>query len=132
MEQSSQNPVYYVQYAHARICSLLRNMDEEGVSVGEADLSVLNLLEQPQEIALIRHLAALPSRIDAAAASYDPSEMTKYATELATLFHKFYDACTVKHAEPELQQARLLLCQAAKQALRNTLRILKIDCPEKM
>jgi len=58
--------------------------------------------------------------------------MTKYATELATLFHKFYDACTVKHAEPELQQARLLLCQAAKQALRNTLRILKIDCPEKM
>ena len=132
VEQSSQNPVYYVQYAHARICSLLRNMEEEGVSVGEADLSVLNLLEQPQEIALIRHLAALPSRIDAAAASYDPSEMTKYATELATLFHKFYDACTVKHAEPELQQARLLLCQAAKQALRNTLRILKIDCPEKM
>ena len=115
-----------------QICSLLRNMEEEGVSVGEADLSVLNLLEQPQEIALIRHLAALPSRIDAAAASYDPSEMTKYATELATLFHKFYDACTVKHAEPELQQARLLLCQAAKQALRNTLRILKIDCPEKM
>ena len=105
VEQSSQNPVYYVQYAHARICSLLRNMEEEGVSVGEADLSVLNLLEQPQEIALIRHLAALPSRIDAAAASYDPSEMTKYATELATLFHKFYDACTVKHAEPELQQA---------------------------
>ena len=132
VEQSSQNPVYYVQYAHARICSLLRNMEEEGVSVDEADLSVLNLLEQPQEIALIRHLAALPSRIDAAAASYDPSEMTKYATELATLFHKFYDACTVKHAEPELQQARLLLCQAAKQALRNTLRILKIDCPEKM
>jgi len=132
VEQSSQNPVYYVQYAHARICSLLRNMEEEGVSVGEADLSVLNLLEQPQEIALIRHLAALPSRIDAAAASYDPSEMTKYATELATLFHKFYDACTVKHAEPELQQARLLLCKAAKQALRNTLRILKIDCPEKM
>ena len=132
IQENSENPVYYVQYAHARICSLLRNMEEEGVSVGEADLSVLNLLEQPQEIALIRHLAALPSRIDAAAASYDPSEMTKYATELATLFHKFYDACTVKHAEPELQQARLLLCKAAKQALRNTLRILKIDCPEKM
>ena len=95
-------------------------------------MSVLNLLEQPQEIALIRHLAALPSRIDAAAASYDPSEMTKYATELATLFHKFpSDACTVGNAESTVQ-ARLLLCQAAKQALRNTLRILKIDCPEKM
>lgn len=132
VEKSSQNPVYYVQYAHARICSLLRNMEDAGVSTEQADLSVLQLLEQPQEIALIRHLAALPSRIDAAAAAYDPSEMTKYATELATLFHKFYDACTVKHAEPDLQQARLLLCKAAKQALRNTLRILKIDCPEKM
>ncbi len=133
VEQSSQNPVYYVQYAHARICSILRNMEEEGVSAGDADTSLLDLLDKPQEIELIRHIAALPVEIDSAAKAYDPSKITKYASELATLFHKFYDACSVKRAEtPELQQARLLLCTAARQALANTLRILKIDCPEKM
>lgn len=133
VEKSSQNPVYYVQYAHARICSILRNLEEEGVSVKEADMSLLDLLDKPQEIELIRHIAALPSEIDAAARTYDPSKITKYASELATLFHKFYDACSVKRAEtPELMQARLLLCSAARQTLRNVLTILKIDCPEKM
>lgn len=133
VEQSSQNPVYYVQYAHARICSILRNLEEEGVSAENADTSLLDLLDKPQEIELIRHIAALPVEIDSAAKAYDPSKITKYATELANLFHKFYDACSVKHAEtPELQLARLQLCSAARQALRNTLRILKVDCPEKM
>ncbi len=133
VEQSSQNPVYYVQYAHARICSILRNMEEEGVKIADADNALLNLLEKPQEIELIRHIAALPSEIDSAAKAYDPSKITKYATELANLFHKFYDACSVKHAEtPQLQQARLLLCSAARQTLCNTLHILKVDCPEKM
>ena len=133
VEKSSQNPVYYVQYAHARICSILRNLEEEGVSVKDADRSLLDLLDKPQEIELIRHIAALPSEIDAAARTYDPSKITKYASELATLFHKFYDACSVKRAEtPELMQARLLLCNAARQTLRNVLTILKIDCPEKM
>ena len=133
MEQYSQNPVYYVQYAHARICSLLRAMAEEGLTLEQCDHSNLSLLTQPQELELIRHLAALPSELDAAAKAYDPSKVTKYATELATLFHKFYDVCSIKYAEtPELKQARLLLCEAARQGVANTLRILKVTCPEKM
>ena len=133
VEQSSQNPVYYVQYAHARICSLLRAMAEEGLTLEQCDHSNLSLLTQPQELELIRHLAALPSELDAAAKAYDPSKVTKYATELATLFHKFYDVCSIKYAEtPELKQARLLLCEAARQGVANTLRILKVTCPEKM
>lgn len=133
VEKSSQNPVYYVQYAHARICSIIRNLEEEGVTVSAENTGLLDLLDKPQEIELIRHIASLPSEIDSAARTYDPSKITKYATELATLFHKFYDACSVKRAEtPELMQARLLLCSAARQTLCNTLSILKIECPEKM
>lgn len=133
VEKSSQNPVYYVQYAHARICSIIRNLAENGISVSDADKSFLDMLDKPQEIELIRHIAALPVEVDSAAKTYDPSKITKYASELATLFHKFYDACSVKNAETsELMQARLLLCDAARQTLCNTLRILKIDCPERM
>ena len=133
VEQSSQNPVYYVQYAHARICSLLRAMAEEGLTLEQCDHANLALLTQPQELELIRHLAAFPSELDAAAKAYDPSKVTKYATELATLFHKFYDVCSIKYAEtPELKQARLLLAEAARQGIENALRILKITCPEKM
>ncbi|HHX57635.1 MAG TPA: arginine--tRNA ligase, partial [Clostridiales bacterium] len=93
----------------------------------------LDILDKPQEIELIRHMATLPNEVDAAAKSYDPAKITKYTIELATLFHKFYDACSVKNAETEeLKQARLVLCDAVKQVLRNSLIILKIDCPEKM
>ncbi len=133
VEKSSQNPVYYVQYAHARICSILRNMAEEGVTPDEGSCEFLDLLDKPQEIELIRHIAALPVEIDSAAKNYDPSKITKYAAELATLFHKFYDGCSVKHAETdELRLARLMLCDAARQTLCNTLTILKIDSPERM
>lgn len=133
VEKSSQNPVYYVQYAHARICSLLRAMAEEGLTLAQCKHDYLSMLRQPQELELIRHLAALPSELDAAAKQYDPSKVTKYATELATLFHKFYDGCSIKYAETsELKQARMLLCEAARQGIANTLHILKTDCPEKM
>lgn len=133
VEKSSQNPVYYVQYAHARICSIIRNIKEEAAECAVADKSALDLLDKPQEIELIRHIAALPVEIDAAAKTYDPSKITKYAAELANLFHKFYDSCSVKYAEtPELMQSRLTLCDAARQTLCNTMRILKIDCPERM
>ena len=87
----------------------------------------------PQEIELIRHIAAFPAEIAAAAKVYDPSRVTKYAMELSSLFHKFYDACSVKNAEtPELREARTAICRAAAQTLRNAMAILKIDCPEKM
>ena len=131
IEKSSQNPVYYVQYAHARICSMLRALAEEGTAVPEsADLS---LLTDSREIELIRHLASLPKEIDLAAKSYDPAKITKYAVDLATLFHRFYDACSVKNAETEeLKNARLLLSVAVRQTLRNVLTILNIEAPEKM
>ncbi|MBR2283695.1 MAG: arginine--tRNA ligase [Ruminococcus sp.] len=131
VEKSSQNPVYYVQYAHARICSLFRNLEQEGVSV--PDSADLTLLTQPAEIELIRHIAALPGEIKLSAKALDPSKMTRYAVGLATLFHRFYDSCSVKNAETEeLRNARMLLSAAALQALRNVLTMLKIDQPEKM
>ncbi len=133
VEKSSQNPVFYVQYAHARICSLITALKVSGYDVESYNADELDILDKPQEIELIRHLASLPEVIDSAAKTYDPSKITKYAVELATLFHKFYDACSVKNAETEeLKKARLVLCRAVLQALRNTLSILKIDKPEKM
>lgn len=131
VEKSSQNPVYYVQYAHARICSLMRNLSEEGVQI--PDTANFDLLDTPREVELIRHLASLPGEIDLAAKAYDPAKITKYAIDLATLFHRFYDGCSVKNAEtPELRDARLLLCSAVRQTIRNVLTILNIEQPEKM
>jgi len=131
IEKTSQNPVYYVQYAHARICSMLRALAEEGINV--PDSADLDLLSDPREIELIRHLASLPKEIDLAAKTYDPAKITKYTIDLATLFHRFYDACSVKNAESEqLRDARILLSVAVRQVLRNTLEILNITCPEKM
>ena len=131
VEKSSQNPVFYVQYAHARICSLLTNLKNEGIEIPEnADLT---LLGDTREIELIRHLASLPGEVNLAAKNYDPSKLTKYAVDTATLFHRFYDACSVKNAEsPELMNARIILAKAVRQVLRNVLTMLKIDCPEKM
>ena len=132
VEKSSQNPVYYVQYAHARICSILRNLKAEGLYV-EKPMRELPLGDSPQETELIRHIAAFPAEIAAAAKVYDPSRVTKYALELSSLFHKFYDACSVKNAETEeLRASRTAICRAAAQTLRNAMAILKIDCPEKM
>ena len=133
VEKSSQNPVYYVQYAHARICSIIRNLADEGISDNGCTAETLDMLDKPQEIELIRHIASLPNEVDAAARNYDPARITKYSVELATLFHKFYDACSVKNAETEeLRAARLTLCNAVRQTLANSLAILKITCPEKM
>jgi len=131
VEKSAQNPVYYVQYAHARICSLIRNLQDEGIAVPES--ADFDLLENPREIELIRHLAVLPKEINLSAKTYDPAKITKYAIDLASLFHKFYDGCSVKNAEtPELMNARILLCKAVKQVLCNVLTILNVERPEKM
>lgn len=133
VEQSSKNPVYYVQYAHARICSIIRTLKEEGLYQDGTPLKELPVPETSQEIELIRHLAAFPTEIASAAKIYDPSRITKYAVELANLYHKFYDVCSVKNAEtPELREFRTDLCRAVGQVLRNAMAILKIDCPEKM
>lgn len=132
IEQSSKNPVYYVQYAHARICSIIRNLEAEGHSVEALSPDKLDVLETTEERELIRYIASLPNTVDSAAKDYDPSKITRYTQELATLFHKFYDKCRIKGAEESLLKARLSLCMAVKITLKNTLDMLKIDCPEKM
>ena len=132
VEPSSQNPVYYVQYAHARICSILKKLEAEKVSIREVSAEELEKLNTPEEIALIRHIARFPAEIIEAAKAYDPAKMTRYALDLATLFHKFYTACKVFGEEESLMQARLALCLAARTTLRNVLSILKIDAPETM
>ena len=133
VQNSSQNPVYYAQYAIARICSMFRNLKEEGIELKKLSSSQLDCLDKPQEIALIRFIASLPSEVNAAAKAYDPSKITKYAVELASLFHKFYDGCSVKNAEtPEIRDARMVLCEAVKQTMTNVLTMLKITCPERM
>ncbi len=132
IEQSSKNPVYYVQYAHARICSIIRNLEAEGYSLKTLSTEELNVLDAPEEIELIRFIASLPNVVDSAAKDYDPAKITRYTQDLATLFHKFYDKCRIKGAEENLLYARLSLCEAVKITLKNTLDMLKITCPEKM
>ena len=132
VEQSSQNPVYYVQYAHARICSILSNLAAEGISPKAVTGKELSLLTAPEEIELIRFIASYPNEIIEAAKNYDPSRMTRYASELASLFHKFYNACRVKCGEEDLMQARLALCLATKTVLSNLLGMLHISAPVTM
>lgn len=127
-KQSSDNPVYYVQYAHARICSILRQAGEFP-SAQEIDCS---LLQDPAEVALLEKIAELPSEIKYAAASLEPHHITHYAYSLANLFHGFYTTCHVLNAEPGLREARLGLVNACRITLRNTLRIIGVSAPERM
>lgn len=132
IEQSASNPVYYVQYAHARICSIFKALAADGILPRSCTDDELQLLTEPEEKELIRHLAAYTGEIIAAAKAYDPARITRYCMELATLFHKFYNVCRVKGAEESLQQARMALCGATRTTLRNALALLKIDAPETM
>ncbi|BFJ86368.1 arginine--tRNA ligase [Ruthenibacterium sp. CLA-JM-H11] len=130
--QDNQNPVYYVQYAHARICSILKKMAQEGIVFEGADKADLTLLTEPSEMDLIRHIANFPGEIISAAKSYDPARITRYVTELANRYHKFYNSCRVKDAEPAVCQARLALCTASKTVISNALTMMKITVPESM
>ncbi len=132
VKQDSQNPVYYCQYAHARICSILRKLEAEGVMVEDVTSDQLKLLTAPEERELIRHLSSLTDEIIAAAKNYDPARITRYLLELATLFHKFYNACHVNVEDADLRQARIHLCLCAKSVIANTLEMMKIDAPESM
>lgn len=133
IKEDSDNPVYYVQYAHARICSLLKNLENEGTAYNPVKGYVgLDLLQAPEEKALIRIIGAFPGEIARAAKSYDPAHITRHVIELATGFHKFYAACRVKGEEESLLQARLALCVATKTVLANGLGMLKVTIPEKM
>ena len=132
VEQSSQNPVYYCQYAHARICSILRKLASEGVEPRECTIPELALLTAPEEKELIKHLSGLTDEIIASAKNYDPAKITRYAVELATLFHKFYNACRVGVEDESLMQARLSLCLCVRTVLRNVLTMFSISVPERM
>ena len=132
VEESAQNPVYYVQYAHARICSILKNLAAEGVVPRDCDAGELELLCEPAERELIRALASFPEEIIVAAKSYDPARLTHYAIDLATKFHKFYSTCRCKVEDERLMQARLNLCVATRQVIKNVLTMLKISTPETM
>ncbi len=130
VRQDSENPVYYVQYAHARIQSLLSMLAADGYKPAEkADAS---LLTAPQERELIKALATFPGEIRQAAQELDPSRINKYATEVASRFHKFYNACRIRGEEENLVRARLLLVADTGIVLENALSILGVTAPDSM
>ena len=132
VKEQSDNPVYYVQYAHARICSILKNLAAEGIVPRTPGDGELELLSTPEERELIRRLGRLPQEIIDTARDYDPARLTRYVYDVATLFHKFYNTCRVKGEEDSLQQARLALCTATRTVIANVLGLLKISAPEVM
>ena len=132
VREDSENPVYYIQYAYARICSLLKTMADEGRSVPAADKADLSLLSGEQERALIKELANFSEEIRMAARDYDPSYINRYLMRLAGAFHRFYNACRIKGEADDVANARLLLAAATHQVLANGLTILGLSKPEKM
>ncbi|MBQ2994614.1 MAG: arginine--tRNA ligase, partial [Peptococcaceae bacterium] len=129
-EQSSDNPVYYVQYAHARINSILKATGKAVPKAADCDLT---LLKDEAELELIRKIANLPTEVAYAAEQLEPYRMARYATELATLFHSFYNSCRVINEDNEaLTNARLVLVNAARITLRNVLTMLGVSAPERM
>ena len=132
MRQDSENPVYYVQYAHARICSLLSALREEGHEVPNVSDINYSLLSEESEKELIKQLAALPEEITLAARDLDPSRINKYVTELAARFHRFYNSCRIRGAEEELLSARLLLSECVRRVIAVSLGIIGVSAPEKM
>ena len=132
VREDSENPIYYVEYAHARICSLLRTLEGEGYAVpamAEVDIS---LLSGETEQALIKQIALFCEALRLAARDYDPSHINRYLVELAGCFHRFYTACRIKGEERSVLQARLKLADAARSVLKNGLALLGVDAPEKM
>ena len=132
VREDSENPVYYVQYAHARICSVIRNLAEDGHAVPGADVIDPSVLTTEQERELIKQLAELPDELLRAASSLDPSRINRYASELAARFHRFYNACRIKGEAGATLNARLLLADCVRSALATCLGILGVTAPERM
>ena len=133
VREDSENPVYYVQYAHARICSLIAKVVEaEGVGIPAAAGVDAGLLTSPEELALIKTIARFPEEVKLAARDYDPSQINRYLTILAGDFHRFYNAHRIKGETPELVKARLKLADTTKNVLENGLNLIGVTAPEKM
>ncbi len=132
VREDSENPIYYVEYAHARICSLLRTLGEENVSVpAQADVD-MSLLTGEAERALLKQIAQFSEVIKLAARDYDPSYINRYLQELAGCFHRFYTACRIRGEEATVRDARLKLADDTRIVLRNGLKLIGVEAPEKM
>ena len=132
VRQDSENPIYYVQYAHARCKSILRALEEGGINTAPAAVD-LALLADPAELELIRELSKLPEEIRLAAEARDPSRLNRYAASVATAFHHFYTVCRIKEAAtPELRDARIQLVHCVAQVIRNALSCLGVSAPDHM
>lgn len=131
-QQSNDNPVFYVQYAHARICSILRLLEEDGIAVLPYDQVKAERLTDPTELDLLKKLSDLPGEIEMAAKTLEPARMTRYVMDLAAAFHTFYTACRVKVEDADLMNARLKLIDSARIVIKGVLTMLKISAPEKM
>ena len=132
VRNDSENPVYYVQYAHARICSILKKLESEGVKFGGVEGVDASVLTDASEQALIRLLAAFPAEIVAAAEKYDPARITRFCIDVATAFHRFYNSCRILDAEGAVQQGRIALCLAVRSVIYNILTMFKVSVPETM
>ena len=132
IEQSSQNPVYYVQYAHARICTLIAALAADGHAVPGIEAVNAGLLSADAEKELIKQLAALPEEIRLAARDMDPSRINRYVTELAARFHRFYTVCRIKDAPEDIMDARLVLSDSVRRVIAASLAIIGVSAPEKM
>jgi arginyl-tRNA synthetase len=132
VQQSQENPVYYVQYAHARICSILKHAREEGITTAPIETVALEELQHESELDLLRKLGEIPEAVEVAARRREPHRMTRFAEDLASLFHAFYRDCRVVSEDQALTQARLHLVSATKIGLRNTLGLLGVSAPESM
>ena len=132
VREDSENPVYYVQYAHARICSLVSRLAEEGAAVPAAAGVDAGVLNAPEELALIKALSQYPEELHLAARDYDPSRINRYLVSLAGDFHRFYNACRIKGEEPGVLSARLKLADSVRAVLANGLGLLGVTAPEKM
>ena len=130
--RSNENPVYYVQYAHARICSIFRQTAEAGIVMKALDTLPLQALREEAEMELIKKLGDFAEEIDQAARERAPHRIARYVHEVASLFHSFYNQCRIIGAEPDVQLARLGLVTATQQVLRRALGILGVEAPEKM
>ena len=132
VKQSNENPVFYVQYAHARICSMLKLLESEGITIPDINTAKLELLDKQEEIDLIKRLSELPDEVRISAETLEPSRLTRYVQEIAALFHSFYNACRVRGEEEELMKARLTLVDCTRIVIRNVLDLLSISAPERM
>ena len=132
VRQDSENPVYYVQYAHARICTMLSALAADGHEVPDINSADLSLLSTEQEQELIKQVALLPEEIRLAARDYDPSRINKYVTELAARFHRFYTACRIKGAEEGVLNARLCLADTVRKVIALSLSVIGVSAPSKM